>query len=190
MTNGPMRAYTSFGTPVVLHRLRAVVETAGLALHDEEPERISRLFEETIADFSIGRGRPRVCGKCRQRSLKLPSKPSGRRRPLLGDFVFRSCVSGTRQIQRHRRALRNIACRLPLIFRARQRALDHRHRPGLQERRCPRGLERARTRDGSTTRSSSAPGSGKVGMIGARPALARIQPRCTAQILLPDGSRR
>jgi hypothetical protein len=49
--------------PVVLHHLRAVVETAGLALHDEEPERISRLFDETIADFSIGSGRPRACGK-------------------------------------------------------------------------------------------------------------------------------
>jgi hypothetical protein len=32
--------------------------------------------------------------------------------------------------------------------------------------------------------------SGEIGMIGARRALARIQPRCTAQILLPNGSRR
>ena len=55
-----------------------LVETAGLALHDEEPERISRLFDETIADFSIGIGRPRACGKCRQRGLKPPSKPPER----------------------------------------------------------------------------------------------------------------
>jgi hypothetical protein len=31
--------------PVSLHNLRAVVETAGLALHDEKPERIARLFD-------------------------------------------------------------------------------------------------------------------------------------------------
>jgi hypothetical protein len=49
------------------------VETAGLALHDEEPERISRLLDE---DLSTGRGRRRACGKCRQRGLKPPSKPS------------------------------------------------------------------------------------------------------------------
>ena len=82
--------------PVVLHHLRAVVEAAGLALHDEEPERISRLFDETIADFSIGSGRPRACGKRRQRCLKPPSTPSERRRPLLGDLLFESCVSGTK----------------------------------------------------------------------------------------------
>src|SRR6266478_9982466 len=68
--------------PVVLHHLRAVVETAGLALHDEEPERISRLFDETIADFSFGSGRPRACGKCRQRSLK-PRTHRCRRRARL-----------------------------------------------------------------------------------------------------------
>jgi len=45
-------------------------------LHDEEPERISGLFDEAISDFSIGIGRPRACGKCRQRALKPPSKPS------------------------------------------------------------------------------------------------------------------
>jgi hypothetical protein len=56
--NGPVRAYTSLGA-VVPHHFDDVVETAGLALHDEEPERISRLFDETIADFSIGIGRPR-----------------------------------------------------------------------------------------------------------------------------------
>ena len=64
--------------PVVLHHLRTVVETAGLALHDEEPERISGPLDETIADFSIGSGRPRACGKCRQRGLEPPSKPSER----------------------------------------------------------------------------------------------------------------
>jgi hypothetical protein len=51
-------------------------ETAGLALHDEKPECISRLLDQTIADFSIGMGRPRTCGQCRQRGLKPPSKPS------------------------------------------------------------------------------------------------------------------
>jgi hypothetical protein len=56
--NGPVRAYTSLGA-VVPHHFDDVVETAGLALHDEESERISRLFDETIADFSIGIGRPR-----------------------------------------------------------------------------------------------------------------------------------
>ncbi|MET3845030.1 acyl dehydratase [Bradyrhizobium sp. OAE829] len=38
-----------------------LVETAGLALHDEEPERIPRLFDETIADLSIRVGGPRTC---------------------------------------------------------------------------------------------------------------------------------
>src|SRR6266576_3199972 len=96
--NGPMRAYTSFGTPLVLHHLRALVETAGLALHDEEPERISRLFDETIADFSIGSDRRRACGKYRQRSLKPPSKRHrraeeiDRRVPLLlVSFSPRAC---------------------------------------------------------------------------------------------------
>jgi hypothetical protein len=48
-----------------------VVETAGLALHDQEPGRISRLLDQTVADFSIGIGRSRVCGKCRQRGLPI-----------------------------------------------------------------------------------------------------------------------
>ena len=74
MVNGPMRAFTSFGHPVALHHLRTVVETAGLALHEEEPERISRLFDETIADFAIGSDRQRASGMCHQRSLKPPSK--------------------------------------------------------------------------------------------------------------------
>lgn len=82
-----------FRHAVVPDHLRAVVETARLALHDEEPECISGLFDETIADFSVGIGRPRVCGNCRQRGLKPPSKPSERRRPLLDDVVFESCVS-------------------------------------------------------------------------------------------------
>src|SRR5262249_31592297 len=63
---------------VVPYHLRAVIKTAGLALHDEEPERISRLIEETVADFWIGMGRPRACRKCCQRALKPPSKPSER----------------------------------------------------------------------------------------------------------------
>jgi hypothetical protein len=88
--------------PIGLHHVRAVVETAGLPLHDEKPERISRLFDETIANCSFGSGRPWACGKCRQRSLKSPSKPSERRRPLLGNFVFEGCPSGTKRIQRHR----------------------------------------------------------------------------------------
>src|SRR5450755_3860409 len=62
--------------PVDLYCVVDLVETAGLALHDEEPERISRLFDETIADFLIGMGRSWACGKCRQRGLKPPSKPS------------------------------------------------------------------------------------------------------------------
>jgi hypothetical protein len=62
--------------PVDLYCVVDLVETAGLALHDEEPERISRLFDETIADFLIGVGRSWACGKCRQRGLKPPSKPS------------------------------------------------------------------------------------------------------------------
>jgi hypothetical protein len=45
-------------------------------LHDEEPERVSGLFDEAIADVSIGIGRPRACGKVRKRALKPPSKPS------------------------------------------------------------------------------------------------------------------
>ena len=64
--------------PVDLYHVVDFSETAGLALHDEEPERISRLLDETIADFSIGIGRPRACGKCRQRGLKPPSKPPER----------------------------------------------------------------------------------------------------------------
>ena len=40
--------------PVLLHHVVDFVETAGRALHNEEPERISRLFDETIADFPIG----------------------------------------------------------------------------------------------------------------------------------------
>jgi len=71
------------------------VETAGLALHDQQPERISRLFDETIADLSIGTGGPRACGKCRQRGIEPPSKPSERRRPLLGDLVLERSVSRT-----------------------------------------------------------------------------------------------
>lgn len=64
--------------PVGLHHLRAVVETAGLALHDEKPKRISCLFDETIAGCSFGRGRGWACGKCRQRaaSSRRPSRPS------------------------------------------------------------------------------------------------------------------
>jgi len=58
--------------------LRTVEKTAGLALHDEEPERIPGLFDETFADFSIGMVRPRACGKRRQRILKAPPKPSER----------------------------------------------------------------------------------------------------------------
>ena len=78
VANGPMRAYTSAGTRVALHHLPAVVETAGFALHDEEPERISGLSNETITGFSIGSGRPRACGECRQRGLEPTSKPSER----------------------------------------------------------------------------------------------------------------
>src|SRR5580704_9219027 len=92
------------GDPVGLHHVRAVVKTADLALHDEKPERISRLFDETIADCSFGSRRWRACGKCRQRSLKPPSKPSERRRPLLGNFVFEACPSRTKRNQRHRGA--------------------------------------------------------------------------------------
>jgi hypothetical protein len=88
-------------------------ETAGLALHDKEPERISRLLDETIADFSIGIGRPRACGKCRQRGLKPPSKPPERRRPLLRDLVFERCVSGMKSIHRHIGELRKRS--LPII---------------------------------------------------------------------------
>jgi len=61
--------------PVDLYHVVDFSETAGLALHDEEPGRISRLLDETIADFSIGIGCPRACGQCRQRGLKPPSKP-------------------------------------------------------------------------------------------------------------------
>jgi len=52
--------------------LGAVVKTTGLALHDKEPERISGLFDQTVPDFSIEIGRPRVCGKCGERVLKPP----------------------------------------------------------------------------------------------------------------------
>jgi hypothetical protein len=96
--------------------VRAVVETAGLALHDEKPKRISRLFDETIADCSFGSGRRWACGKCRQRSLKPPSKPSECRRPLRGDFVFESCVSGTKRIQRHRRAPKHGLSAIPYLL--------------------------------------------------------------------------
>jgi hypothetical protein len=34
--------------------VRAIVETAGFALHDEEPERISCFFDETIVGSSFG----------------------------------------------------------------------------------------------------------------------------------------
>jgi hypothetical protein len=85
-------------------------------LHDEKPERTSRLFDETIADFSFGSGRPRACGKCRQRSLKPPPKPSERRRPLLGDFVFESCVSRTERIQRHRGAPKHGLPAIPYLL--------------------------------------------------------------------------
>src|SRR4051794_13495311 len=64
--------------PVLLHHVVDFVETAGLALHDEEPERVSRLFDETIADFPIGICRPWARGKCRQRGLKPPSEPPER----------------------------------------------------------------------------------------------------------------
>jgi hypothetical protein len=58
-----------------------------------------------------------ACGKCRQRGLKPPPKPSARRRLLLGDLVFESCVSGTKKIQHYiAAALRNVACRLSLIL--------------------------------------------------------------------------
>jgi hypothetical protein len=40
--------------PVSLHNLHAVVETAGLALHDEKPERIARLFDQAVPDCSFG----------------------------------------------------------------------------------------------------------------------------------------
>src|SRR6516164_6535239 len=81
--------------PIVPYHLRAVVKTAGLALHDEKPERISRLLDEIVADFCIAMGGPRACRKCRQRAFKPPSKPCERRRPLLGDLIFEYCVSGT-----------------------------------------------------------------------------------------------
>jgi hypothetical protein len=71
-------------------------------LHDEKPERTSRFFDETIVDCSFGSVRGRACGKCRQRSLKPPSKPAERRRPFLGNFVFKGCPSRTKRIQRHR----------------------------------------------------------------------------------------
>jgi len=58
--------------------LRAIVETTGLALHDEEPKRISSLFDETVADLTIAIGRPWARGKCRQRGLKPSPKPSER----------------------------------------------------------------------------------------------------------------
>ena len=90
-----------FRHPVVLHHLRAVVETAGLALHDEEPERIARLLDQAIANFSLGSCRPRACGKCRQRGLEPPSNeanptPWGRAPkrglPLIPDIlVGRQC---------------------------------------------------------------------------------------------------
>jgi hypothetical protein len=89
--------------PVGLHYVRTIVETAGFALHDEKPERISRLFDETIADCSFGRGRW-ACGKCRQCSLKPSSKPSESRCPFLGYFVFEGCPSRTKRTQCHRRA--------------------------------------------------------------------------------------
>jgi len=83
--------------------VRAVVETAGFALNDEKPKRISRFFDETVADFSFRSGRW-ACGKCRQRSLKPPPKPPERLRSLLGNFIFEGCPSRTKRIQCHRRA--------------------------------------------------------------------------------------
>ena len=64
--------------PVDLYHVVDFVETTGLALYDEEPKRISRLFDETIADFSIRIGCPWACGKCHQRGFKPPSKPRER----------------------------------------------------------------------------------------------------------------
>jgi hypothetical protein len=101
--------------PIGLNHLRAVIETAGLALHDEKPERVSRLFDKTIAGCSFGSGRGWACGKCRQRGLKPPSKPPERRRPLLGDFVLEGCAPRTKRIRRHRRAP-GMACRPTLIY--------------------------------------------------------------------------
>src|SRR6266550_5668096 len=50
--------------PVDLYHMGDAVETAGLALHDEVPERMSRLIDETLADFLIGMGGSRIRGKC------------------------------------------------------------------------------------------------------------------------------
>ena len=65
--------------PVDLYHVVDFVETAGLALHDEEPERISRLFDEAIAKLPVGIGRPWACGQCRQRGLRPLSQPPERR---------------------------------------------------------------------------------------------------------------
>jgi len=73
-----------------------LVEAAGLALYDEEPERIAGLFDQAIAGFSIHIGRPWTCGKRGQRRLEPPSKSRQRRCALLGHLVGERCISGTK----------------------------------------------------------------------------------------------
>jgi hypothetical protein len=55
-----------------------VADYPGLALHDQEPERISCLLNEAFAEFSLGIGRPRACGKSGQHGFEPPAKPSER----------------------------------------------------------------------------------------------------------------
>jgi hypothetical protein len=63
--------------PVVPHHLRAVVETAGLALHDEEPERISRLFDKLSRIFrSEVSVRGHAASAASAASSRRPSRPS------------------------------------------------------------------------------------------------------------------
>lgn len=78
----------------LLHHLIDFVEFAGLALHHEKPERISRLFDETIAVFPIGISHPRARGKCRQRGLGVPNEVHARMGPLA-----MPCIRPTKTIE-------------------------------------------------------------------------------------------
>src|SRR6202049_1450313 len=85
---------------MVVYQLSVVVETAGLALHNEEPKRIFRLLDQTGANLWIDL---RACANRLQRGLMPAPQAPQRRRSFFGDFVFEGGESRTKGIRRDER---------------------------------------------------------------------------------------
>jgi len=103
------------GQPLVRHAIDLdhvidLVETHGLALHDEQPERVAGLFDEMLADFrSKSEFGWYAASAVSVSSSRCPSRASVDARSSAISY-WSVALSGTKQIHRHPGVLRKIAC--------------------------------------------------------------------------------